>query len=96
MPTIVRLALTVILLSLAASVMAADLVGTIRVKGQPQPNREVKLRQKDGEERTTSSNSAGKFVFAGIAPGDYELSCGGKGVPVRVGAGVSGQDCEGK
>jgi hypothetical protein len=89
----VRSALTIMLLSLASSVMAADLVGTVRVKGQPQPHREVKLK-KGGEERVTSSNSAGKFVFAGIAPGDYELSCGGNAVPVKVGVGVSGQDCE--
>jgi hypothetical protein len=85
--------LAVVLLSVASTAMAADLVGTVRKGRKPLANQEVKL-QRDGDTRQTKSNREGRFVFVGIPPGTYRLSCGGDSeAEISIRAGASSQDC---
>jgi len=93
---LVQPTLAVVLLALAPTAMAADLVGTVRKDGKPQANKEVTLRQGGETRQQTKSNSEGRFVFVGIAPGTYRLSCDGdkaSEIEIRVSAGASSQDC---
>ena len=93
MSVIERGVLVLALTLLASPATAADLAGTVRHSKQPQPNVEVKLRTPQRELPATTSNDAGKFVFVGIPPGEYTISCGGQGQRIIVAPGTNISDC---
>jgi hypothetical protein len=93
MSVIERGVLVLTLMLFVSPATAADLAGTVRHSGQPQPNVEVKLRGPQRELAPTTSNNAGKFVFVGIPPGEYTISCGGQGQRIIVTPGTNSSDC---
>jgi hypothetical protein len=79
---------------------AADLIGTVWKSGRPVKDATVKLvpdnQPAAGQEKSTTTDAAGRYVISGVVPGRYKLICNGKEdpAPVDIGYAINRRNCE--
>jgi hypothetical protein len=88
-----RVVIAAAVVSLPSLAAAADLLGTVLKGGKAAAGVAVTLEQKDRAPRSASADASGRYVFSGVVPGQYMLSCGGAKQPVSIGDGINRRDC---
>jgi hypothetical protein len=80
MAVLVRFGCAVVLLACGSSALAADLIGKVTRNGKPQSGAQVSVesRTKGSKPLTTTTDTAGNYVFSGLTLGTYVLTCNGK------------------
>lgn len=77
---------------------AADLIGTVRQKGNPVAGAIVTLvpdHPSAASPAKSATDSNGNYVITDIVPGKYKLSCnGGEAEPVNIDYAINRRDCD--
>ena len=88
-----RVVIAAAVLSLPSLAAAADLIGTVLQGGKPVAGATMTLEAKNKPARSASTDATGRYVFSGVVPGEYTLSCNGTKQPVSIGDGINRRDC---
>jgi hypothetical protein len=88
-----RVVFAAAVVSLPSLAAAADLIGTVLKGGKPAAGATVTLGPENQPARSGTTDAAGRYVFSGVIPGSYILSCFGTKQPLKIHDGINRRDC---